>query len=121
MLFRSASPPYLHNGSAPTLHDLLSPTRPEKFTVGGREYDPVKVGFDTSPIVNGQTFDTTSAGNSNKGHWFANDDRPGRVGPELSEADRAAIIEYLKSASYADYPCFDALTNDPKPVDFCHR
>ncbi len=49
-----ATAPYLHNGSVPTLYDLLLPVnareaapkaRPVTFKVGAREFDPVKVGF----------------------------------------------------------------------------
>jgi hypothetical protein len=44
-----ATAPYLHNGSVPTLYDLLLPPsdRPTSFYVGTREFDPVKVGFKT--------------------------------------------------------------------------
>ena len=44
-----ASPPYLHNGSVPTLWDLLQPSseRPMEFQVG-RELDPAKVGIDAA-------------------------------------------------------------------------
>jgi len=36
-----ASPPYLHNGSVPTIYDLLLPPyqRPREFYVGAREYN----------------------------------------------------------------------------------
>jgi mono/diheme cytochrome c family protein len=108
-----ASPPYLHNGAAPTLYDLLSPERPKTFIVARRAYDPVKVGYLTTPVRHGAVFDTSKPGNSNKGHWFADDARPGRIGAALSEADRYAIIEYLKAATYADYPCSDAATGKP--------
>ncbi len=41
-----ATAPYLHNGSVPTLYHLLYPEqRPARFLVGNREYDPVKLGF----------------------------------------------------------------------------
>src|SRR5262249_23213993 len=42
-----ATAPYLHNGSVPTLHDLLLPAkdRPKLFPVGHREFDPVKLGY----------------------------------------------------------------------------
>ena len=42
-----ATAPYLHNGSVPTLDDLLKPPseRPKRFRVGCTEFDPVKVGF----------------------------------------------------------------------------
>jgi RoxA-like, cytochrome c-like len=44
-----ATAPYLHNGSVPTLDDLLKPAdqRPKSFSVGTRVFDPVKVGFRT--------------------------------------------------------------------------
>ena len=42
-----ATAPYLHNGSVPTLWDLLNPAekRPKSFKIGVREFDPVNVGF----------------------------------------------------------------------------
>ena len=42
-----ATAPYLHNGSVPTLYDLLLPAadRPKKFRVGSRELDVKKVGL----------------------------------------------------------------------------
>ncbi|MEE4277884.1 MAG: di-heme-cytochrome C peroxidase [Halieaceae bacterium] len=42
-----ATAPYLHNGSVPTLYDLLLPPdeRPRQFRVGCREFDPTRVGF----------------------------------------------------------------------------
>jgi mono/diheme cytochrome c family protein len=108
-----ASPPFLHNGSVPTLYDLLSPIRPATFTVGSREYDPIKVGYSTEKFPAGKTFETQGKGNSNAGHWFVDGARPGKLGPQFSEADRWALIEYLKSATYADYPCTDAVTKAP--------
>ncbi len=49
-----ATLPYLHNGSVPTVCDLLSPVaeRPKTFYTGGRESDPVKLGLktDTAPV-----------------------------------------------------------------------
>ncbi len=42
-----ATAPYLHNGSVPTLHDLLLPAneRPASFAIGHRNFDPVRVGY----------------------------------------------------------------------------
>ena len=40
-----ATPPFLHNGSVRTVFDLLSETRPAKFNVGTREFDPVDLGY----------------------------------------------------------------------------
>ncbi|MEZ4428692.1 MAG: di-heme-cytochrome C peroxidase [Nannocystaceae bacterium] len=85
-----ASAPYLHNGSVPTLDDLLRPPaeRPREFWVGRREFDPVKVGYVSTDFEGGFKFDTTLPGNSNAGHEF---------GIELSDEERAALVEYLKS------------------------
>ena len=84
-----ATAPYLHNGSVPTLHDLLLPAaaRPKTFSVGRREFDPEKVGY----VSDGQipfVLDTAMTGNSNRGHEY---------GTTLSETDRAALLEYLKT------------------------
>jgi hypothetical protein len=85
-----ATAPYLHNGSVPTLWHLLHPTqRPAKFVVGNREYDPVKLGYATGG--NGWTFDTSQPGNSNMGH--AGD----QYGTNLTEDQKAALLEYLKT------------------------
>ncbi|GJD48055.1 hypothetical protein OPKNFCMD_0770 [Methylobacterium crusticola] len=93
-----ATGPYLHNGSVPTLYDLLSPEdeRPTVFWVGGRELDPVKVGFRSDPAGTAPDererlfrFDTTRPGNSNRGHVF-----PARP---LPPEDRFALVEYLKT------------------------
>jgi hypothetical protein len=75
-----ATAPYLHNGSVPTLYDLLLPPRlkgdtsseelrPEVFMVGSREFDPVRVGFRSSGYE-GFRFDTKLSGNSNAGHEY---------------------------------------------------
>jgi mono/diheme cytochrome c family protein len=114
-----ASPPYLHNGAVPTLFDLLSPERPARFAVGSREYDPVHVGYSTAPFPGAQMRETTQPGNSNAGHWFADDARPGRIGRALSEPDRMAILEYLKFVVYRDYPCTDAESGQPRSGAVC--
>lgn len=87
--------PYLHNGSVPTLADLLKPAaqRPKTFTVGSREFVPETVGFRTDaegyPIFRACNEDGTPVpGNSNEGHEF---------GADLSAEDRHALLEYLKS------------------------
>jgi mono/diheme cytochrome c family protein len=96
-----ATPPYLHNGSVPTVYDLLSPfdDRPKQFYLGNREYDPVKMGYKTDELTNGFLFDTTIRGNANTGHEF--NDKPegtrGRIGRKLEPDERKAIIEYLKT------------------------
>jgi len=104
-----ATPPFLHNGSVPTLYHLLSPVaeRPKTFLVGSRDFDPDHVGLvlPENGATNGDPFDTSLPGNSNKGHEFnhgyvewtpENPPTNGIVGPLLSPDDRLAIIEHLK-------------------------
>jgi len=101
-----ATPPYLHNGSVPTIYDLLSPAseRPATFMVGSREFDPVKVGL-VIKTDRGSLLDTSKSGNSNRGHEFNHgyqeyrEDGPpqkGIIGPYLTPDERMAIIEHLK-------------------------
>ena len=93
-----ANPPFLHNGSVPNLYELLLPAskRTKKFYVG-RDYDPVRVGIDTSGRTGRFLFDTALIGNSNAGHSFENGRGPGIIGRELTDPERWAIIEYMKS------------------------
>lgn len=94
-----ATPPYLHNGSVPTLYDLLSPVseRPKVFYTGIREFDPVKVGFKTAAAPGLTRFDTSKLGNLNTGHEFSDKSGPGVIGRLLQPDERNAIIEYLKT------------------------
>jgi len=92
--------PFLHNGSVPNLYLLLSPQseRPKTFWTGSKQFDPVKLGYDTGEFSGGTLFDTSETGNSNVGHEFKDGPRGnGVIGPLLSPDDRMAIIEYLKS------------------------
>lgn len=112
-----ATPPFLHNGSVPNIYQLLSPPaeRDQRFFVGRRAYDPVKLGYQSSPDAGGETdgfwYDTRHTGNHNSGHGFsasaeqwaahradpANNHLPkGVIGPLLSHEQRLALIEYLK-------------------------
>jgi cytochrome c peroxidase len=94
-----ATAPFIHNGSVPNLYEMLLPAaeRTKKFYVGG-DFDPVKVGLDTKATSGTFLMDTTLPGNSNAGHSFENSPRGnGVVGPLLSEDDRWALVEYLKS------------------------
>jgi len=85
-----ASAPYLHNGSVPSLSELLKPppARVASFHVGSREFDPALVGLSTAEGANTMLFDTTQAGNGNAGHEF---------GTKLTDAEKADLLEYLKS------------------------
>jgi len=89
--------PYLHNGSVPTLRDLLEPAsrRPASFHRGYDVYDPKNVGFVGDVVREGSktyfAFDTSLPGNGNFGH-------EGRAyGTELGAADKDALIEFLKT------------------------
>jgi mono/diheme cytochrome c family protein len=107
-----ATAPFLHNGSVPTLYDLLLPAdpkdgdppgteyRPKTFLVGSRDLDPEKVGFKTEGFPNGFRFDTTLQGNHNTGHEYGTRDETlsdGSVRKGLSKQDRWDLVEYLKS------------------------
>ena len=92
--------PYLHNGSVPTLWDLLTP---EDQRNGGQsslwvghgviDLDHVGVRTDLTEFQGRAMFelDLTTAGNSNQGH-----SGPG-YGTDLPEAQRRALIEYMKT------------------------
>jgi hypothetical protein len=108
--------PYLHNGSVPTLRDLLNPPaqRPKTFYRGYDVFDQTKVGFvsepekfddtghakgqpddqhayfkfETEQKPDGQTPRDRNEGNSNAGHTY---------GTDLQPAEKDAIVEYLKT------------------------
>ena len=93
-----ANPPFLHNGSVPNLYELLLPaTQRSKTFYVGRDFDPVRVGVDTSGATGKFLYDTSLIGNSNAGHSFENGSGRGVIGRLLSDEERWAIIEYLKS------------------------
>jgi len=90
--------PYLHNGSVPTLRDLLKPAdrRPPEFYRGNDLYDPRDVGFVSTQARDSAgrsffRFDTAIPGNGNQGH-------EGReYGTELPPDAKEALLEYLKT------------------------
>jgi hypothetical protein len=85
--------PYLHNGSVPTLTDLLEApaNRPRIFYRGYDVLDPQRVGFVSSgPDAErvGFKYDTSVAGNGNYGHLW---------GTMLTAAEKKALVEYMKT------------------------
>lgn len=85
--------PYLHNGSVPTLRDLLKPAadRPKVFYRGYDVYDQTNVGFVTAGFdtkLYGWKHDTAERGNGNQGHNY---------GTALSAEEKNALIEYMKT------------------------
>ena len=100
-----ATAPYFHNGSAPTVYEVLnSKSRPKLFTRSYRTdldaYDPDKLGWKvevlnaapdaekTPAVERRKVYDTTQPGRGNGGHAY---------GDGLSDAERRAVIEYLKT------------------------
>jgi len=86
--------PYLHNGSVPTLADLLKrpEERPKAFVRGLDVVDPVNGGFRSpscnlaTPSSRGECFDTTKPGNGSGGHEY---------GVGLSVSEKADLLAYL--------------------------
>jgi len=84
-----ASAPYLHNGSVPSLVELLKPPAERVRSFGvGREFDPQTVGLAIADGTSSEVFDTRLVGNSNVGHAY---------GTTLADADKRDLLEYLKS------------------------
>ncbi|MHC5538410.1 di-heme-cytochrome C peroxidase [Singulisphaera rosea] len=83
-----ATAPYLHNGSVPSLAELLKPEneRTKSFHIGSIEFDTANVGFKDDPSQ--PVYDTTLDGNSNAGH---------RYGTQLTTDEKRDLLEYLKS------------------------
>ena len=89
-----AAAPYLHNGSVPTLAELLKPSnkRVESFKVGPA-YDPETVGLAVEQPNSSTTLATTGcenpvSGDSHCGHDF---------GVTLTDEQKKALLEYLKT------------------------
>ena len=89
-----AAAPYLHNGSVPTLADLLKPAaqRPGSFKIGAA-YDRAAIGLATEQDAAAFTLHATgcadrASGDSNCGHDY---------GTRLPPDDKRALLEYLKT------------------------
>ncbi len=85
--------PYLHNGSIPTIADLLSPpaSRPTVFYRGYDVVDQERLGFIATGVAaeaGGFRHDTAQRGNGNGGHEY---------GTDLGEDERRALMEFLKT------------------------
>jgi hypothetical protein len=98
-----ATAPYLHNGSSPTVYHVLnSKSRPKRFTrsyyTAAEDYDPSKLGWKYREVgpadpklpsrERRKVYDTTQPGRGNGGHTY---------GDDLTDAERMAVIEYLKT------------------------
>ena len=89
-----AAAPYLHNGSVPTLAELLKPSKDRVATFKvGPAYDTVNVGIAVDqPGLNSITATTDcgarNSGNSRCGHPY---------GTALMPAEKKALLEYLKT------------------------
>jgi len=100
-----AQAPYLHNGSVPTLGQLVcSATRPRRFLRGNLYYDEALVGFEWSDrpaaryspydTILIKEYDTTVPSRANTGHTFGSDLCPDTSGLDPI-ADRKTITERL--------------------------
>lgn len=99
-----ATAPYFHNGSVPTVADVLnSKARPKIYTRSFRTdkdaYDAVRLGWKVQVLDRGpdaslptierrKVYDTTQPGRGNGGHTF---------GDHFTDDERKAVIEYLKT------------------------
>lgn len=85
-----ATAPYLHNGSVPTLAELLdSNLRPEIWSRTTDEWDMEQLGLRYAKGESGEiVYDTRQPGQGNQGHYF---------GDELTDEERRALLEYLKT------------------------
>jgi RoxA-like, cytochrome c-like len=94
-----ATGPFLHNGSVPTLRDLLKPAkdRPSTFWVGSRKFNDKDVGFSSETGV-GSLYDTKLDGNSNAGHEYGILEKEEDGDPKTLKPDEVdELLEYLKS------------------------
>jgi hypothetical protein len=86
--------PYLHNGSVPTLRDLLNPPaqRPRVFYRGYDLIDAKNGGFvsqpDSTAERRGTRYDTAVPGNGNEGHLY---------GVDLSNEEKDSLLAFLKT------------------------
>lgn len=89
-----AAAPYLHNGSVPTLDELLKPAadRVSAFKVGP-EYDPINIGLAVDQQKFNYTLKTTDCGNRNSGNSRCGHE----FGTTLLPAEKKALLEYLKT------------------------
>jgi hypothetical protein len=87
-----AAAPYLHNGSVPTLAELLTPSaqRRSQFNLGAK-YDIENVGLvvaQDGPTRSVTDCNDLNSGNSRCGHEY---------GTSLSKPEKKALLEYLKT------------------------
>lgn len=117
-----ATAPFLHNGSVPTVYDMLVPSdeRPTLVQLGSTQFDAERLGLVQDPALEARArrspeeryvegyfiLDTQLDGNRNTGHEFSDRWRPGRrrseqpegvIGPLLTDDNRMALIEFLKT------------------------
>lgn len=89
-----ATAPYFHNGSVPTIEDVLdSSERPALWrrSFESDDYNSEKIGWNytiESSQTDQNTYNTKLKGYGNAGHTF---------GDNLNDADREALLEYLKT------------------------
>ena len=98
-----ATPPYFHNGSVPTVWEVLkSDQRPNRFLrrpdTNSSSYDALRLGWsvirirpdhsNSKTLDSNMLFDSSLFGKGNQGHTF---------GDKLTDKQRWELIEYLKT------------------------
>ena len=95
--------PYLHNGSVPSLRDLLNPVakRPRLFYRGYDVYDVVDVGFVSqehqAERMRIPWADVKAAATPYDVSWRSNGNIGHEYGVDLSPGEKDALVEYLKT------------------------
>lgn len=103
-----ATAPFLHNGSVPSLYQLLRPDteREKSFDVGSKDFDVINIGFLPGEVGNSFDFKTVGPGgqpipgNSNYGHsGNLHTARRAEDGEwqNFTDEQRYQLIEYLKT------------------------
>jgi hypothetical protein len=97
-----ATAPFLHNASVPSLELVLDstarPTYWRRASYDSNDFDQTEIGWRYEVLDHGQDtaseaerkhiYDTTNPAHGNAGHTF---------GDHLTDAERAAVLEYLKT------------------------
>ena len=103
-----ATAPFLHNGSVPSLYQLLLPDteREKSFYLGSNDLDVVNVGFKSSQQEGSFQFNTLNKtgqplpGNSNLGHsgkYYTAAKREDGAWRNYNDEERMNLIEYMKT------------------------
>lgn len=86
-----ATAPFFHNASVPTIEGVLNSKKRPTYWQRTQKYNFEKLGWiyqESKKASSKKIYNTTLPGYSNEGHYF---------GDQLTEGERTAVIEYLKT------------------------